>query len=198
MAFKKKLEAKERDEEIIFFDEFATTDRQSTYYSWAEKNTRPQIKSYEGRWEKTNGFLSVNLTGKEYIQFNKTARSEQIAEYFLQLTKDLHKDGYKKLTIILDNNPCHKNKMRNKLKELLKEKNITDFKITLLNTPRYSPDFNLAEYIIHLIRLRFLHHHKTGTSLSELTEKITKELKENHMMTEEQIKNTLDHIYALV
>ena len=30
--------------------------------------------------------------------------------------------------------------------------------VEFLHTPPYSPDFNLAEYIIHLLRLRFLHH----------------------------------------
>ena len=29
--------------------------------------------------------------------------------------------------------------------------------VGFIHTPPYSPDFNLAEYIIHLLRLRFLH-----------------------------------------
>jgi len=198
LDIKKKLESQEPDEEIIFFDEFATTDRQSTYYSWAEKNTRPQIKSNEKNWKKTNGLLSVNLQGKEYIKFTDKSRSEQIAEYFLQLSQDLQKDGYKKLTIILDNNPSHKNKMRIKLKELLEENKIKNFKITFINTPRYSPNFNLAEYIIHLLRLRFMHHHKSGITIEELKNIILNGIKQNHMMTEKQIENTLNHIYALI
>ena len=31
-------------------------------------------------------------------------------------------------------------------------------KVEFLHAPPYSPGFDLAEYIIHLLRLRFLHH----------------------------------------
>ena len=47
-----------------FFDEFAVYDRPSLFYAWAEKNSRPQIKSNERKRNKFNGLLCVDaITG---------------------------------------------------------------------------------------------------------------------------------------
>ena len=53
----------------MFFDEFAVYDRPSTYYAWAEKNSRPQVPSDERkRRNKLNGMLAVDVvTGEEYF-----------------------------------------------------------------------------------------------------------------------------------
>jgi hypothetical protein len=41
----------------VFFDEFAVYDRPSLFYGWAERNTRPEVKSDERTRNKLNGFL---------------------------------------------------------------------------------------------------------------------------------------------
>ena len=76
------------------------------FYGWAEKNTRPKIKSNEKRKRhKVNGLLCVDaITGEEYLQLKSQAKSEDIASYFGLLCDDLSNQGCRKVTIILDNN----------------------------------------------------------------------------------------------
>ena len=57
------------NERIVFFDEFAVYDRPSLFYSWAERNTRPQVKSDERKKRnKLNGMLCVDaVSGEEFL-----------------------------------------------------------------------------------------------------------------------------------
>ncbi len=66
--------------------------------------------------------------------------------------------------------------------------------IEFIHTPAYSPDFNLAEYEIHLLRLQKLHHLPSNITIAEI-ENTLEEVK--ILMTSEQILKTLDHIFAL-
>ena len=61
--------------------------------------------------------------------------------------------------------------------------------------PAYSPDFNLAEYEIHLLRLQKLHHLSSNVTIAEIEQKL-KDVK--ILMNSEQIYRTLEHIFALV
>ena len=40
--------------------------------------------------------------------------------------------------------------------------------INFIYTPTYSPNFNLVEYIIHLLRLKLLHHLPLGITIQEV------------------------------
>lgn len=67
------------------------------------------------------------------------------------------KEGYDKIWIILDNNSTHKKKMQrllqHKLDKLYTNSNLEKLiEITFDYTPPYSPDYNLAEYVIRIIR----------------------------------------------
>jgi hypothetical protein len=76
---KKKLQAKQKKEKIVFFDEFAVYDRPSAFYAWAEKNSRPQVPSNERRRNKVNGLLAVDVqTGKEYLKLKERAKTEYL------------------------------------------------------------------------------------------------------------------------
>ncbi|MBD1826063.1 transposase [Microcoleus sp. FACHB-61] len=99
----------------------------------------------------------------------------------------------------MDNNSTH----RKKLKKYLiaeqiaseREENIT---VELIYTPTYSPNFNLAEYLIHLLRRRLLHHLPVGTSIEEV-EKLIKELFETEQLqTQSQLAKTIQQIYNLI
>ena len=69
---------------------------------------------------KVNGLLSVGaLTGEEYLQLKSKAKSEDIASYLGLLCDDLSIQGYRQVTIILDNNLTHKDKMKFQLKTLM-------------------------------------------------------------------------------
>ena len=104
------MRQRKRGEKILFFDEFAVHNRPSTYYGWAEKNTRPQVPSDESKKrEKLNGLLAVDaVSGEEFLRLVPTAKTEDLALYFGELCKDCIHERIKHLTIVLDNNSTHK------------------------------------------------------------------------------------------
>ena len=176
-------------------------DRPSIFYGWAEKNTRPRIASNEKRKRhKVNGLLSVDAcTGEEFLQLKSKAKSEDVASYFGNLCDDLLEQGYCKIIIILDNNSTHKDKMKSQLEILMSALEIKDkIQVEFLHTPAYSPDFNLAEYIIHLLRLRFLHHLPLDITIEQIEQKLSDYFLSHQLQTPPQIKNTIDHICGLV
>ena len=65
--------------------------------------------------------------------------------------------------------------------------------VNFIHTPPYSPDFNLAEYIIHL-----LSHLPLGVNIQQVREKLENYFQHSHLQTSEQIQNTIQHIYTLV
>ena len=176
-------------------------DRPSLFYGWAQVNTRPEIPSDEKRKRnKVNGFLGVDaISGKEYLLLSPDSKSENVANYMALLCKDMVAQGDEKLTIYLDNNKTHKGKMRVRLKELLSELGLTD-KITVefIDIPAYSPKLNLAEYIIHQIRLKILHHMPVDATIKSIRQEIEMTLEDRQLQTAEQIKNTIGHICNLV
>ncbi len=198
-TLKKKLLSQQTGEKIIFFDEFAVYDRPSLFYAWAEKNSRPQIPSNERKRHKFNGLLCVDaMTGEEYLKLTETAKTEDIASYFTDLCSDVLKQGFHKLTVILDNNSTHKKKLKNLLQnELLKLGINSDIEIEFMYTPPYSPNYNLVEYLIHQLRLKLLHHQPVGTTIEMIRAQIAQYFQVNHLQTPEQIQNIIAHILAL-
>ena len=63
----------------------------------------------------------------------------------------------------------------------------------------YSPDLNLVEYAIHLIRQKLLHHADYRKSLDQFVSDVKELLSKNEkLLSKEQIINILDHIQAKV
>jgi DDE superfamily endonuclease len=195
------MRQRKRGEKILFFDEFAVANRPNTYYGWAEKNTRPQVPSDESKKrEKLNGLLAVDaVSGEEFLRLVPTAKTEDLALYFGELCKDCIHERIKHLTIILDNNSTHKDKLRRYLWAELFTSGI-DEKITVefVYTPPYSPNFNLVEYLIHLLRLRLLHHLPSGTSIEQVEMRLKTFFETQQLQTPIQISNTIQHIYNLI
>ena len=98
-----------------------------------------------------------------------------------QLYQDCIQEGFDKLTAILDNNSIHKNKI------------VVDF----IHTPTYSPNFNLVEYIMHILRLRLLHHLPLVVDIQQVQEKLENYFKFNQLQTPHQIQNIIQHIGLL-
>ena len=67
--------------------------------------------------------------------------------------------------------------------------------VEFIHTPAYSPDFNLAEYEIHLLRLEKLHYLPSNVTIAEIEKKL-EDVK--ILMNSEQILNTLKHIFSSV
>lgn len=66
--------------------------------------------------------------------------------------------------------------------------------VEFIHTPAYSPNFNLAEYEIHLLRLEKLHHLPSNITIAEIEEKLQNV---KILMNKVQISKTLEHIFAL-
>jgi len=138
------------------------------------------------------------ITGEEYLKLTERAKTEDIVNYFTELCRDIAQQGFHKITIILDNNSTHKNKMKSLLKEELSKLGLgSTLEIEFIHTPPYSPDYNLVEYLIHQLRLTLLHHQPVGTTIEMIRAKIHQYLQINHLQTPLQIQNTIAHILAL-
>jgi transposase len=183
----------------FFFDECSMTNCGTIFYAWAKKNTRVRVYTRQRKKKRLNCFVSVDaVTGEEYIGFYNKSTFLEVSDYFYDLILKSHLKGYHKIIIILDNHKTHKDKMRYRLWLKVKANPLlADFEIEYLDTPRYSPDFNLAEYIIHQLRLKLLHHLPSNTTLLQIQNKILNFLKNNKLQTPKQIKNTINHILAL-
>ena len=126
--------------------------------------------------------------------------------------------GYDKLGIILDNNPTHKQKMQSQLAAHLQQMGLAkSITVESLYLPSYSPkrsptrnsiprlrralafrELNLVEYVIHLARLKFLHHLPMGTTLEQIEQKLLQFLDSNQFLSAQQVQNTLNFIFSLV
>lgn len=167
------------------------------YYAWAEKNTKPQVPSNEKRKRnKVNGMLAVDaVSGEIYLQLRSVAKAEDVAAYLVDMCQDSLKDNCAKLSIVLDNNSTHKEKMKGLFREYLAERGIADkIEVNFIHTPTYSPDFNLAEYEIHLLRLEKLHHLPSNVNIEQIQSSLH-DVK--YLMNSEQILRTLEHIFLL-
>lgn len=55
--------------------------------------------------------ISVDaMSGEIYLELKPNSKTEDVAQYFIDLCKDMHKDNVDKLFIALDNNSTHKKK----------------------------------------------------------------------------------------
>lgn len=138
-------------------------------------------------------------TGEEYLRLKNRAKTEDISSYFAEFCRDCVRQGFSKLSVFLDNNTTHKQKMKNLLDLQLVNLGIKeDIEVEFIYTPPYSPDFNLAEYIIHQLRLQLLHHQPVGRTLEQIREKLEQYLQVNQLQTPQQIQNIIAHICSLV
>ena len=183
----------------VFFDECSMTNCGTIFYAWGKKNTRVRVYTRQRKKKRLNCFVSVDaVTGEEYIEFHKDSTFVEVSDYLYNLILKSYEKGHHKIVIIMDNHKTHKDKMRYRLWLKMKANPaLADFEIEYLDTPRYSPDFNLAEYIIHQLRLQLLHHLPSNTTLLQIQNKILNFLKTQQLQTPEQIKNTINHILAL-
>jgi hypothetical protein len=81
--------------------------------------------------------LSVDLHNAEYyFQANPSAKSEQIGQYFADMSSHYEQMGFKKMIVFLDRNTRHKTKMQSLLAELSKDRSIkTEFHLMAAYSP---------------------------------------------------------------
>ena len=79
-----------------------------------------------------------------------------VARYLADLCEDAQKEDVERL-----------------LAEYLQTSGIAQkLTVEFIHTPAYSPDFNLAEYEIHLLRLEKLHHLLSNITIAEIEKKL--------------------------
>lgn len=146
-----------------------------------------------------NGFLAIDaFQGTEYFAVSEVSSAEAVSLYLYRLVLSSHKQGNHQLTVYTDNNSTHKAQMREKLDELVtSDEKLIDFHIDIKYTPPYSPDFNLSEYLIHLTRLRLLHHLPAKATIQDVEKRLYDFFDAKQLQTRRQIRNTINHILAL-
>lgn len=170
------------------------------FYGWAERNTRPKVPSDERVRNKLNGLLCVDAhRGEEYFRTSPQAKTEDVSAYLAEFCLDCVELGYDSLCIILDNNPTHKQKMQSQLAVHLEQMGLAQsITVEFLYLPSYSPKLNLVEYVIHLLRLRFLHHLPMGTTLQQIEQQLNQFLGSHQFLSAEQVQKTLNFIFSLI
>lgn len=199
-AYAERLTSPSPGEKHLFFDEFSVTNRPSTFYGGARKNTRVKVPSNESaKRERINGFLAVDATtGKEYLTFSESSKTEAVGDFFHNLAQQVKAEGFAGMRITLDNNSTHKDTMRYYLwLKLRSTPGLENFRVRFTNTPPYSPDFNVAEYVIHQLRLKLLHHLPANTQLTDITARILTYLTTHQLQTKDHITRILQRILNL-
>jgi hypothetical protein len=157
------------------------------------------VPSDERHRQKINGFLSVDLaSGVTHADFRPRGKTEDAVFAIALLVLRYARLGYRHLLLVLDNCRIHGEGMKAALAELLAE--IADTRgmvVEYLHTPRYSPNFNPAEYLIHWVRQNALYHLPVTFTLQGKADRIQSHLAQGPPLDPKQMQNLLRHIYRL-
>ncbi len=118
-------------------------------------------------------------------------RSDSVAFSFHKVATELQKTGFQKVIFYLDQNPTHKNLMKYNIALLPKLDIIIEFQYI----PAYSPKINIIEFLIHLIRLKKLHHAPHKRILKDIVVELNEFLNLKSPFESDTIYNILDHIF---
>ncbi len=186
-------------------DEFSLQSVPDTHYAWSPKNTAPTVPSDERNRTRLNGFLSVDLQrGTTHVDFREESKTGDAVVIVLLLVLRYAQLGYHWITVILDNATIHRNAMKSAVSELLAViaenpawAGLKDINLSFLHTPSYSPAFNPAEYLIHLVRQDALYHLPCTFTLQGKAERVQEHLAHGPPLTPQQMESLLRHIVNL-
>ena len=183
-------------------DEFSLQSVPDTHYAWAPKNTAPTVPGDERNRTKLNGFLDVDIQqGTAHVGFRKEGKTNDAAVMIVLLVLRYAQMGYHWITVILDNATIHRDAMKAAVGELLAEiaeanawTELKNINLAFLHTPSYSPKFNPAEYLIHLVRQDALYHLPCTFTLQDKAGRVEQHLAQGPPLTPGQMRNLLRHI----
>jgi transposase len=157
------------------------------------------LPSNEKKRDKLNGFLALDLNGGQTtVDFQAKAKAENVVWVLALIVLRYAQLGFRQIVFILDNCRIHGDAMKAALSELLAEIAWAQgIAVDFLHTPVYSPSFNPAEYLIHLVRKNSLYHLPCTFTVQERAERIRRHLAQAPPQTPQQIDNLLHHIYRL-
>jgi len=184
---------------LIAFDEFALQSVPYTHYAWAEKNTKPKIKSDEQHREKLNGFLAVDVTrGDTQVEFNKKSTTAETVSVIVSIILIYLQKGFTRLTFLLDNARIHGTKMEANVQLLLAELTaqlaLPPLTVLFWHTPSYSPKLNPAEYIIHEVRRQGLYNVPCFLTAQQKADRIKAQLARGSPLNAQQMNNLVGFI----
>jgi hypothetical protein len=186
----------------VVLDEFSLQSVPDTQYAWSPKNTAPTVPSDERNRTRLNGFLSVDLQrGTTHVDFREESKTEDAVVIVLLLVLRYAQLGFHWITVILDNASIHRDAMKSAVSELLAViaenpawAGLKGINLTFLHTPAYSPKFNPAEYLIHLVRQNALYHLPCTFTIEDKADRVQARLAQGPPLTPEQMRNLLRHI----
>jgi transposase len=137
-------------------------------------------------------------SGRTTVEFQAEAKTPNVVFVLALIILRYAQLGFRQIVFILDNARIHGDKMKAALAELLAEIALAQgVAVDFLHTPVYSPKFNPAEYLIHLVRQNSLYHLPASMPVGARAERIRRHLAQAPPQTPQQIKNILRHIYEL-
>jgi transposase len=99
------------------------------------------------------------VSGQTTVDFQAQAKTGNAVFVIALLVLRYAQQGFRQITLILDNARIHGDNMKDALAELLAEIALAQgVTVSFLHTPAYSPQFNPAEYLIRLVRKNSLYH----------------------------------------
>ena len=125
------------------------------------------------------------------------ARSADVAACFAYLAAHYQQRGYRQLDVFLDRNPTHQERMQAQLAGLLAQAGTT-LRVRFHSLVVYSPQLNLVEYVIHLLRHQALHRRPYYLRLAELQQQVEQCCAQPHFLPYVQVLNLMDHLDSLV
>lgn len=184
---------------LIALDEFALQSIPYTHYAWSPKNNKPRIPSDERHREKINGFLTVDVQrGTTHVNFHKKSTTEEAIMVIVLTVLMCLQNGFNQITFLLDNARTHGQKMEISVQALLNEIKqhaiLPEFSLSFWHTPKYSPQLNPAEYIIHEVRRNGLYNVPCTLTISEKAKRIQNQLARGSPMNDLQMYKLLNFI----
>ena len=139
--------------------------------------------------------------GEEFFRLSPGSKTEDVSEYKRRVVNgaawnaSLRQTLHHSRAIIRLTSNHMQGQLAVHLEQMGLAKAIT---VKCLYVPSYSPKLNLVEYVIHLLRLRFLHHLPMGTTLGQIEQQLEQFLESNQFLSAEQVQKTLNFIFSLV
>lgn len=184
---------------MIALDEFALQSTPYTHYAWAEKNSKPKIRSDERHRQKLNGFLTVDVQrGSTRVDFKQQSSTETVIGIVVLTVLIYLQQGFRQLTFLLDNAKIHGRKMEDGVQQWLAgiagQVTLPEYTLSFWHTPSYSPRLNPAEYLIHEVRRKGLYQVPCTFTVQEKAERIKQQLARGSPMDDQQMQRLLDFI----
>jgi transposase len=132
--------------------------------------------------------LGVEIaTADCFLEAHPTLKADGVALAIHHMAQQLQAQGFQKIICYLDQSSTHKTLMKYNLALL------THIPIEIRYLPPYSPKLNVVEFLIHLVRLKKLHHAPHTRDLTATKQELEHWIQQQPFEAE-KLHNIIDHI----